>query len=65
MNNIFLINPLAFKKIESINPPIQFVYDNIQGYWMSIVDGQPLTHNSEFAGVASKKRDLETGEDQK
>ena len=65
MNNIFLITPLLFKKTEDIYPPNQFVYDNIKGYWKSRIDGQLLTHNSEFSNVASKKRDVETGEDQK
>lgn len=45
--------------------PEGFRYDDKIGYWMSNADGSPYVLNQNFCSPASKKHDIETGEDQK
>lgn len=41
-----------------------YTYDDIQGVWVDN-NGQLLVNNEKFQGVTTKKKDIETGEDQK
>lgn len=45
--------------------PEGFRYDDKIGYWMSNTDGSPYVLDQNFCSPASKKHDIETGEDQK
>lgn len=45
--------------------PKGFQYNNKFGYWISNADGSAYVLNQNFCSPASKKHDIETGEDQK
>ena len=64
MAHIFFKN-LEFKAIENIQPDKDFYYNNIYGAWQSLSNDRLLIIDKSFAGIASKKKDIETGEDQK
>jgi len=64
MAHIFLKN-LEFKAIESIEPHKEFFYNKIYGAWQSLSNKKLLIMDKSFVGIASKKKDIETGEDQK
>lgn len=58
-----LTKNLDFKEIKNITVPADFSYDNQVGLWRS--KNELFIHSTEFAYTATKKRDMETGEDQK
>ena len=63
--HILLNNSFSYKKRETITPPKGFSYDKNRGAWISDSRKHLLVNDKRFAGVATKKRDIETGEDQK
>jgi hypothetical protein len=54
----------AFKKIKTISTVAGFDYDRYLGAWID-KDKLLMIQEKDFALVASKKKDIETGEDQK
>lgn len=60
-----LLQGIEFKKVCEITPPENFAYNRDVGAWVSEMDSSLLVLHPEFSGVASKKKDIETGEDQK
>ncbi|MBC7390862.1 MAG: hypothetical protein H7329_16765 [Opitutaceae bacterium] len=60
-----LLNQLEFKKIRDIQPLSGYFYDLLSGAWLSDLNGSLLIEHKEFTTLASKKKDIETGEDQK
>ncbi len=47
---------------ETVEMPLGAVYDSVRGYWVK--DGKPMVSNPAYR-AATKKRDIETGEDLK
>jgi hypothetical protein len=64
MAHIFLKN-LEFKALGNIVPDKDFFYNKTYGAWQSLSNNRLLIMDKSFAGIASKKKDIETGEDQK
>lgn len=60
-----LLNQLEFKEIREIQPLSGYSYDLFSGAWLSNFNGSLLIEHKDFSTVASKKKDIETGEDQK
>jgi predicted class III extradiol MEMO1 family dioxygenase len=65
MKDIFLAGSLVYKKVKPIVLSKEFFYDKRDGLWRSATDNALFVNSSDFAHVGSKKRDMETGEDQK
>jgi hypothetical protein len=63
--NHLLLNDLNFKQIRLIDPLPGFEYDKTQGAWLSKINGSLLVNHQDFMDIASKKKDVEIGEDQK
>lgn len=42
-----------------------YTYSAQDGYWMSDLSDEPLVLSDKMEGLATKKEDIETGEDQK
>jgi hypothetical protein len=59
-----LLTQIERRQVGNICIPEQFQYDSILGAWLAIGD-KLLVEDRSFIGVASKKKDIETGEDQK
>ena len=59
-----LLTEIERRQVGNICIPEQFQYDSILGAWLAI-GGKLLVEDWAFIGVASKKKDIETGEDQK
>jgi len=59
-----LLEKIEYRERRSPEAGDGFCYDVLHGVWHS-GDRLLLVHDASFAGVASKKRDIETGEDQK
>lgn len=64
MKHLLLNQAIELKNVEPIRPPGDYAYDNLSGNWKN-VNGSLLINDERFAGVATKKFDIETGEDQK
>ncbi|WP_461791669.1 hypothetical protein [Pedobacter sp.] len=64
MKHILLTSASSLEQRALINPPEQFSYCDLEGYWKN-GNGELLVEGKEFAGVGSKKFDVETGEDKK
>lgn len=62
MNDLLTKN-LVYKEVRDIIVPTDYSYDFKAGLWRS--GDQLFIHSSGFNHTASKKRDMETGEDQK
>lgn len=60
-----LLNNLIFKENDDLLPPKGFHYDNVVAAWISWQDRELLVFHEQFNAAASKKRDVEIGEDQK
>jgi len=65
MKHILLNRAFEFKKRKDINPPKNYVYNSILGAWFNVTDKLPLIFANDFKALGTKKRDVETGEDQK
>jgi hypothetical protein len=60
-----LLNNLSFKNKVSLVPEAEFQYNQQEGIWQSNKDQSLLIFHENFGDIGSKKRDIETGEDQK
>jgi hypothetical protein len=65
MEHLLLSHAFKFKKRKPQEAPEGFVYDKQKGAWVSPINSQLLVANENFPSVATKKEDIETGEDQK
>lgn len=65
MKHILLIRAFEYKKRIDINPPKDYVYNSILGAWFNITNKLPLIFADDFKAQGTKKRDIETGEDNK
>lgn len=65
MKHILLQKALKFKKRKIIKEPENYFYDNKLGAWMNIFNGSSLINSRNFRALATKKEDIETGEDHK
>lgn len=65
MKHILLQKALRYKTRKEFEAPKGFSFDSILGVWISNSDKTFLIHSKEFKALASKKEDVETGEDQK
>lgn len=65
MKHLLLQTAFLYKK----RGPLEFIkgfnYNRTLGAWLSNIDDKLLIHHSEYPAVASKKFDVETGEDHK
>lgn len=64
MKHILLKN-LNHKKIQPIEPFQDYYYNKTDGAWVSIQFNSLLVKHKNFPAIGSKKKDIETGEDQK
>lgn len=64
MDHLLLRN-LCFSDIKSVSPLEGYSYDKIYGAWIADTSDSLLVSNSEFSTISTKKKDIETGEDQK
>lgn len=65
MKHLLLENSFTYKKRKLISPPTGFTYDRIMGAWEKESDKTLLIQSYHFPTIASKKEDVETGEDHK
>lgn len=65
MKHILFQKALIYKKRKEIEPPKDFEYDPILGAWVSNTNKVLLVNSADFKGQATKKLDVETGEDNK
>jgi len=65
MSHILFRKALVFKKRKDIQPPKDYIYDYILGAWKKISDNTLLVNSIDFKAQATKKLDIETGEDNK
>ncbi len=63
--HILLQKAFIYKKRKNINPPADFYYDQLLGAWKNISDNTLLINAKNFRALATKKLDIETGEDHK
>ena len=64
-NRHILLSDTELRTVRPQDIPAGFEYDTRQGAWFSMSDNTLLIDHAGFAAVASKKKDIETGEDQK
>jgi len=64
MDHLLLRN-LQFRKIIPISPLEGYSYDKIYGAWIAQSSNDLLVANKDFSSMSTKKKDIETGEDQK
>lgn len=65
MKHILLQKALKYKKRKEVEAPNGFSFDSFIGAWTKNSDKTFLIQAKEFKALASKKEDVETGEDQK
>lgn len=65
MKHILLNRALKYRKRKDITPPSNYEYNSILGMWYNLTDGEPLIFADSFKAQATKKFDIETGEDNK
>ena len=65
MKHILLQKSLKYKQIKELEDPRGFSFDSLLGAWVNNIDNSLLVLTKDFKAVASKKRDIETGEDNK
>jgi hypothetical protein len=65
MKHILFKTKLHFRKVQDTQPPTTFSYDKKLGAWINTHDHSHLIVNKRFTSLATKKFDVETGEDQK
>lgn len=65
MKHILLKELFLFKKRKKIEPPQDFSYNKILGAWINSNENTLLVFNEKFPLVGTKKKDIETGEDEK
>lgn len=64
MKHLLLTQDIMFRKISPIKPFDGFSYNKKKGVWESYNKTLLILHQ-DFALMGSKKKDIETGEDQK
>jgi len=65
MKHILLQKALKYKRRKEIEAPKGFSFDSLRGAWTNNLDKTFLIEAIGFKAFASKKEDVETGEDQK
>jgi hypothetical protein len=65
MRHILFQKALVYKKRKEITPPKDYEYDHNLGAWINREADLLLIDSVDFKGQATKKHDIETGEDQK
>ena len=60
-----LLEKIEFRERHRIDADGRFGYHMLGGVWQNAEGNLLLVHDASFSGVSSKKRDIETGEDQK
>ncbi|MBM1107066.1 hypothetical protein JQC67_13015 [Aurantibacter crassamenti] len=65
MKHILFQKALVYKKRKEITPPKDYEYDYILGAWKSKLNNLLLINSKDFKAQATKKLDIETGEDNK
>lgn len=65
MKHILLKRTFKYRKCKDINPPKDYFYNSILGAWINITSKLPLIFADDFKAQGTKKRDVETGEDNK
>lgn len=65
MKNILLQKALKYKKKVDIEKPKGYSFNNLIGAWINDADKTLLIQSEFFKALATKKEDIETGEDQK
>jgi len=65
MKHILLNKAFTFKKRKDIKPPEKYKYSFILGAWINKIDNSLLILAKDFKARATKKLDIETGEDNK
>jgi len=65
MRHILLNRAFNYQKRKDINLPEKFKYDSILGAWIDKFDNSLLVLAKDFKAQATKKHDIETGEDNK
>lgn len=65
MKHILLNYCFIYTRRKKQSPPVNYSYDKVHGAWISNMDKHLLVHNKNYPSIASKKRDVETGEDEK
>jgi hypothetical protein len=64
MKHILFQKALVYKKRKEITPPKNYEYDHILGAWKDKLSNL-LINSTDFKAQATKKLDIETGEDNK
>ena len=64
MKHILLNTAFELEQRANIQPLERYAYNEITGFWVDN-DGNLMINDNGFAGVGSKKFDMETGEDKK
>jgi hypothetical protein len=65
MRHILLNRAFIYQKRKNIHPPKKYKYDSILGAWVDKIDSTLLILAKDFKAQATKKLDIETGEDNK
>ncbi|WP_452597118.1 hypothetical protein [Pontimicrobium sp. MEBiC01747] len=65
MKHILLNRAFTYKKRKDIKPPNKYKYNFLLGAWINKVDNSLLILANDFKAQATKKLDIETGEDNK
>ena len=65
MNHLLLQNSFRYKRRTAITQPAGFIYNKRLGAWIDESNNCLFVLNSQFSSVATKKEDIETGEDHK
>jgi hypothetical protein len=65
MKHILFQKALFFKRREILVPPENYEYDYFLGAWINTIDKSLLIDAQNFKSSATKKFDVETGEDHK
>ena len=63
--HIFLEKAFIYSKRRESFEFVDYIYDDILGYWVQRNSKKPAVYNSGFPGLLTKKEDIETGEDLK
>ncbi|MBS1174762.1 MAG: hypothetical protein H6R05_893 [Burkholderiaceae bacterium] len=65
MKHILLNRAFEYRKCKEISPSKDYAYNSILGAWFNITNKLPLIFANDFTAQATKKFDIETGEDAK
>lgn len=65
MKHILLQKALKYKRRKEIEDPQGFSFDSLVGAWINNTDKTYLIQAKGFKALATKKEDIETGEDKK